>query len=139
MIFLQSLNLPKCIGIGLSVVERLLSLLFYFESGINQYGGQKTLTDIFGASLLLLLISCFKGIVLSYHLRMLFLCFYKKLTSSWSNNFISILFCTIYEKEYIFKCEIKGAAACCSFHLLVTLLKANKIVWCDLNFPIIWG
>ena len=74
-LFLQSFNLPKCIVIGLSVVERLLSLLFYFENGINKYGGQKILTDVFGASLLLLLLSCFKGIVLSHHLRTLFCVF----------------------------------------------------------------
>ena len=40
------------------MVEGLFSLLFYCESGINQYAGQKTLTDVFGESLLLLEISC---------------------------------------------------------------------------------
>ena len=35
------------------MVEALFSL-FYCASGINQYAGQKTLTDNFGASLLLL-------------------------------------------------------------------------------------
>ena len=41
------------------------------ESDINQYAVQKTLTDVFGSSLLLLEISCFRNIVLPYHLRML--------------------------------------------------------------------
>ena len=53
------------------MVEGLFSLLYYCESGINQYPGQKTLTDVFGASLLLLELSDFRNIVLPYHLRML--------------------------------------------------------------------
>ena len=36
------------------MVAELFSFLFYCESGINQYAVQKTLADIFGASLLLL-------------------------------------------------------------------------------------
>ena len=40
-------------------------LVCYFtESGINQYAGQKTLANVFGASLLLLELSCFRNIVL---------------------------------------------------------------------------
>ena len=36
-VFLQSFNIPKCIVVGLSMVEELFILLFYCESGINQY------------------------------------------------------------------------------------------------------
>ena len=50
-VFLQSFNLRKCVVV---MVEGLFSLLFYCESGINQYAGKKTLTDVFRASLLLL-------------------------------------------------------------------------------------
>ena len=53
------------------MMEGLLSLLFCCDSGINQYAGQKTLTDVFGVSLSLLEFSCFRKIVLPYHLRML--------------------------------------------------------------------
>ena len=35
--FLAIFNIPKCIAVGLSMVEGLFSLLFYCESGINQY------------------------------------------------------------------------------------------------------
>ena len=70
-VFLQSLNWPKCIVVGLSIVDGLFSLLFYCESGVNKYTEQKTLADVFGVSLLLLELSCFRKIVLPYHLRML--------------------------------------------------------------------
>ena len=40
------------------MMKGLLSLLFYRESVINQYAEQETLTDAFGASLLLLELSC---------------------------------------------------------------------------------
>ena len=53
------------------MVEGLFSLLYYCESGINQYAVQKTLTDVFGASLLLLELGCLRYVVLPYHLRML--------------------------------------------------------------------
>ena len=56
----------RCIGL---LMEGLLSL-FYCERGIAQYAGEKTLTDAFGASLLLLELSCFRNIVLSFQLRM---------------------------------------------------------------------
>ena len=36
----------------LIMLEGLFSLLFYCESGINQYAGQKTSIDVFGTSLL---------------------------------------------------------------------------------------
>ena len=53
------------------MVEGLSSLLFCSESGINQYAVQKTLTDVFGVSLLLLELGCPRCVVLLYHLRML--------------------------------------------------------------------
>ena len=69
-VFLQSFNIPKCIVIGLSMVEELFILLFYCECGINQYAVQTTLTDVFGAKRLLLELSCLRYIVRLYHLRM---------------------------------------------------------------------
>ena len=45
------------------MVERLFRLLFYCENGINQYGEQKSLTDVFRGSLLLTELSCFITIV----------------------------------------------------------------------------
>ena len=36
----QSFNIPKCIIVGLSMLEGLFSSLFYCESGINQYAVQ---------------------------------------------------------------------------------------------------
>ena len=59
--------------VGLLMVEGLFSLLFKCESDINQYARQKTLTDVLGASLYLLVLelSCFRNIVVSYHLGML--------------------------------------------------------------------
>ena len=53
------------------MVERLFISLFYCESGTNQYAAQKTLTDVFGASLLLLELGCLRYVALSYHLKML--------------------------------------------------------------------
>ena len=52
------------------IMEGLFSLLFYCGSGINEYAVQKTLTDVFGASWLLLELGCLRYIVLLYHLRM---------------------------------------------------------------------
>ena len=69
--FLQSFNIPKCIVVGLSMVVGLFSLLFYCGSGINQYTVQKTLTDVFWASLLLIELGCHRYVVLLYHLRIL--------------------------------------------------------------------
>ena len=63
------------------MMEGLFRLLFYYDSGINQYAGQKTLTYILGASLLLLELNVFTNIVLLYHFRMLYV-FYEKITSS---------------------------------------------------------
>ena len=71
---------------------------------------RKHLTDGFGASLLLLKFSCFRNIVLPYHLRMLVCVFTRKYYLS---EIISlVLFCS--EKEHIFKYKITGAAAHCS-------------------------
>ena len=70
-VFLQSFNIPKCIVVGLSMVGRMFSFLFYHESGIKQYAVQKTLTDVFVASLLLLELSCLRYVVLPYQLKML--------------------------------------------------------------------
>ena len=47
-VFLQYLIYPKKIVVGLSMVEGLCSLLFYCESGINQYAVPKSFTDGFG-------------------------------------------------------------------------------------------
>ena len=44
------------------MLEGLFSLLFYCESGINQYAVQKTFTDVFGTSRLLLGLSCLRYI-----------------------------------------------------------------------------
>ena len=52
-------------------LEGLFSLLFYCENGIIQYAVQKILTDVFGASLLLLELGCLRYVLLLYHLRML--------------------------------------------------------------------
>ena len=68
-VFLQSFNIPKCIVVGLSMVEGLFSLLFYCQSGVKQYAVPKTLTDVFRASLLLLDLGCLRYVALPYHLR----------------------------------------------------------------------
>ena len=61
------------------MVEGLFSLLFYCESVINQYDVQKTLTDVFGASLLLLELGCLRYVVLPYHSRMP-VCFFMRIS-----------------------------------------------------------
>ena len=53
------------------MMEGLFSLLFYCESVINQYAVQNTLTDVFGASLLLHELGCLRHVVLLNDLRML--------------------------------------------------------------------
>ena len=53
------------------LLEGLLNLLFYCESGINQYAVQKTLTDVFGATLLLLELGFIRYVVLLHYLKML--------------------------------------------------------------------
>ena len=77
-VLLQLFNISKFIGVDLSMIEELFSLLFQCESSINQYAVQKTLTDVLGTSLLLFALSCFRKIVLPYHLRML-LCVFMRI------------------------------------------------------------
>ena len=52
------------------LLEGLFRLLFYCESGINQQAVKKILTDVSGASLLLLELVCLRYVLLLYHLRM---------------------------------------------------------------------
>ena len=47
----------------------IFSLLFYCENVIIQYAAQKTLTDVFGASLLLLEFGCLRYVLLLYYLK----------------------------------------------------------------------
>ena len=65
--FLAIFNLPKYLVANLLMMEGPFSLLFYCESGINQYTGQITL----GLGLLLFELNWFRNIVLSFHLRMI--------------------------------------------------------------------
>ena len=51
------------------LLERLFSLLFYCENGINEYAVQKILTDVFGPCLLLFELGCLRYVLLLYHLR----------------------------------------------------------------------
>ena len=86
---MRSFNLTKCIIAGLLIVEWLFSLLFYCESGINQYGGQKSLADVSGANLLLLELSCFRNIVQSYFEN----------ASSSPSEISCLVFCSIQYKK----------------------------------------
>ena len=61
--FLAIFNLPKYLVAVLLMVEGLFSLLFYCESGINQY--------TLALSFLLFELSWFRNIVLPFHLRMI--------------------------------------------------------------------
>ena len=82
------------------MLEWMFSVLFSCESGINQYVGQKTLTDVSGANLLLLQLSCFRNIVLSYFEN-----------ASYSPSEITcLLFCSVLCK----KTKIKRVAVHCS-------------------------
>ena len=93
-VFLQSFNIPKCIAVGLSIVEGLFSLLFYCDSGINEYAVQKTLADAFGGSLLLLELGCLRHVVLLYHLGML--CVFMRT----SKSFVYGAECEVYLSFY---------------------------------------
>ena len=64
---LPSFNIPKCIVVGLSMVEGLFSLLFYCENGINQYAVPITLRVVFGGESVFEL-DCLRC-VLRYYLR----------------------------------------------------------------------
>ena len=77
--FLAIFNLPKYLVAVLLMVEGLFSLLFYCESGINQYAGQITLTHNFGDSLLLLELRWIRNIVLSVPFENYSSCFCGKL------------------------------------------------------------
>ena len=71
---------------------------------------RRLLADVFGASLLLLEFSCFRNIMLPYHLRMLLRVYTRKYLS----EIIFLVFCSVVKKEYIIKYKIAGAAAHCS-------------------------
>ena len=66
-VFLQSINVLKCLVVALSMVNGLFSLLFDCDSAINMLYR----TDIFGASLLLLELGCRRQVVMPYYLRIL--------------------------------------------------------------------
>ena len=105
--------------------------------GIKQY----VLTDVFAASLLLLELSCLRKHCTAIPFENASLCFYKKITSPYCSNFFSILFCTIYEKEHIFKKKIRRGGSPL-FPLPPTSYwfsysKQTRFYWCDLNFPTI--
>ena len=124
------------------MVQWLFSLLFYCESGFNQYAGQKTLTDNFGASPLLLELSCFRNIVLPCHLRIAFHVFvrsYHLLSKIISLAFFCFL--QFMKKSTFLNIKLKGwqpIVPSSPNQLLVILFKVNRISWWDLNFPIIW-
>ena len=82
--------------------EGLFGLLFYCECGINQYAGQKTLTDVSGASLLLLELRCFRNIVLPYRLRKHLHVFMKRKHPV--SEIIFLVFCSVH---YIKKVQFK--------------------------------
>ena len=58
----RDLRNAKSAVVGLLMVKGIFSSLFYCECSFNQYAGEKTLTDVFGAGLLLLGLSCFRNI-----------------------------------------------------------------------------
>ena len=63
-------------------------MLFYFKSGVNQYAGQKTLTDVFWA-------------ILPYYLGMLLHVFIKR--KHLLSKIVSLLFCSEqYRKKNTF-------------------------------------
>ena len=93
------------------MVEGLFSFfLFYCGSSINQYAGQRTLTDVFWASLLLLELTYFKTIVLPNHFRMLHVFIENQ---HFLRRTISLVFCSSFFS--ILKNRIKGASAQCFF------------------------
>ena len=91
---------------------------------------------MFRGSLLLLEHSRCRDILHPYQLRMLL-----HVTFSKWNNFFSILFYRIHEKEQIFKYKIKKVAAHGSVspnQLFVILFETNKIFWWGLSFLIVF-
>ena len=92
------------------MVKGLISFLFYCESGINQYAVQKTLTDDFGANLLLLELVCLRYAVLLYHLRMFHRVFMRR--QHLFSQIIFLVFCSVhYMEERIFKYKTEGTTA----------------------------
>ena len=72
------------------MVKWLFSLLFYCKCGIiNQYAGQKTLIDVSGENLLLLELSCFRNMVISYF----------ESASSSPTEITCLVFCSVQYKK----------------------------------------
>ena len=83
--------------------------------------------------LLLLVLSCFRHIVLPYHLRILPRVFVKRMI-------IHLVFCSVQDMKKITLLNIKQKGQqpivpSSPNYLFVILLKANKIFYCDVNFP----
>ena len=68
------------------------------------------------ASLLFHELSCFRDIVLPYYFRMLLHVLWED-NIFFVSNFFGTLFCTIYQKEHIFKYNKKGVAVLVLFSL----------------------
>ena len=74
---------------------------YFTESGVNQYAGQKTLADVFGARLLFLELSYFRNILLLYHFRMLLHVFMRR--EHLLSGIISLVFCSVqYRTSNVF-------------------------------------
>ena len=67
---------------------------------------KKLLTDIFGASLLLFEFSCFRNIVLPYHLRMLLRVYTRKYYLL--SEIISLAFCPVLKKSTLLNIKSRG-------------------------------
>ena len=76
-------------------MKGLFSSLFYCESGIDQHTGQKTLTDVFGSSLLLLdLSTLYFHNIHNIHAS----CFYERSEIMYS-EMIYLVFCSVQLKS----------------------------------------
>ena len=93
-------------------MEWLFSFLFYCETDINQYAGQKTFRDTFGARLLLSSVAL--ETLCCHSIKECFFAFLWEGDIFLLRQFLYHFFCIIYGKEDIFICKIKGAAAHCS-------------------------
>ena len=71
----------------------LFSFLLDCESGINQYAGQKSLTDDFRGEFVILDLSCFRNILLSYHFRILLNVYIRRYHLH--SEFISLVSCSV--------------------------------------------
>ena len=89
LVFSHSFNLTKCIVVDLLIAEWLFNLLFCCECGFNQYAGQKSLIDVSRENILLLKLSCFRKIVLSYI----------EDASSLPSEISCLLFCSVQYKK----------------------------------------